>query len=115
MNLLVNAIQAIEAAHAQALENQKEIIPGQLTIETQCLGTDWVQVKIADTGIGIPEGLQDKILQPFFTTKPVGQGTGLGLSISYQIVTDKHQGRLSFSSSAGQGTEFVLQLPIKLG
>ncbi|PLZ98815.1 hypothetical protein CI592_19865 [Fischerella thermalis CCMEE 5328] len=57
--------------------------------------------------------IQQKIFDPFFTTKPVGSGTGLGLSISYQIVVDKHKGKLICDSKPGQGTEFVIEIPIQ--
>ncbi|MCF2146524.1 ATP-binding protein [Desmonostoc muscorum LEGE 12446] len=58
--------------------------------------------------------VQEQIFNPFFTTKPVGQGTGLGLSISYQIVVEKHQGKLSCISALGEGTEFQIEIPIQL-
>jgi len=64
-----------------------------------------------DNGIGIPEKIKEKILQPFFTTKPTGQGTGLGLSLSYDIIK-AHNGDLTFESSEGEGTTFLISLPI---
>ncbi len=70
-----------------------------------------VEVRIRDNGNGIPEAIRDKVLMPFFTTKPTGQGTGLGLSISYEIVTHEHKGRLTFESVEGEYTEFVILLP----
>ena len=70
-------------------------------------------VKIIDNGSGIPEELQKRLFDPFFTTKPVGKGTGLGLSISYQIIVEKHRGKLDCNSTLGEGTEFVISLPIK--
>ncbi|MEQ9480762.1 PAS domain S-box protein [Coleofasciculus sp. F4-SAH-05] len=69
-------------------------------------------IRIADNGIGIPQPLQKHIFDPFFTTKPVGVGTGLGLSISLAIIVEKHGGKLSYSSEPGQGTEFIIELPI---
>ncbi len=72
-----------------------------------------VIVRIADNGIGIPEAIQSHIFDPFFTTKSVGKGTGMGLSISYQIITEKHGGSLQCISSPGQGTEFVITIPIR--
>ena len=68
---------------------------------------------IADTGVGIPESIQSQIFNPFFTTKPVGKGTGMGLAISYQIVCEKHGGKLDCFSTIGKGTEFRIQIPIQ--
>jgi len=62
--------------------------------------------------ITIPENLQSRLFDPFFTTKPVGKGTGLGLSISYQIVADKHGGKLWCDTVPNQGTKFIVELPI---
>ena len=63
--------------------------------------------------MGINQEVKSKLFDPFFTTKPVGKGTGLGLSISYQILTQKHSGKLYCNSELGQGTEFVLEIPIR--
>ena len=71
-----------------------------------------VEVRIRDNGTGIPAEVQAKIFQPFFTTKPVGEGTGLGLSLSHDIVTTGHGGTLRVESRAGEGTEFVISLPV---
>jgi signal transduction histidine kinase len=70
-----------------------------------------VEIRIIDNGKGIPEKIKEKIFQPFFTTKPAGQGTGLGLSLSYDIVR-AHGGEISVTNKDGQGTEFVVQLPV---
>jgi signal transduction histidine kinase len=70
-------------------------------------------VAIADNGPGIAKEIQQQIFNPFFTTKPVGKGTGMGMSISYQIITEKHRGKLACFSQPGQGTEFVIQIPKK--
>ncbi len=67
---------------------------------------------IQDNGKGIPPAIQTDIFNPFFTTKPVGLGTGLGLSISYDIIVNKHHGDISFNSIAGEGTTFIIRLPI---
>lgn len=74
--------------------------------------SEWLSIKIADNGIGIPEALQSQIFETFFTTKPAGKGTGLGLAISYQIITEKHSGQLRCVSTPHQGTEFEILLPI---
>ncbi len=73
---------------------------------------DWLTIKIADNGSSIPLQIQDKIFDNFFTTKPVGKGTGMGLAITYQIVTEKHGGKLRLNSLLGKGTEFEIVLPI---
>ncbi|WP_420840310.1 trifunctional serine/threonine-protein kinase/ATP-binding protein/sensor histidine kinase [Argonema galeatum] len=72
-----------------------------------------VVIRIADNGPGIPESVQQRLFDPFFTTKPVGKGTGLGLSISYQIVTEKHKGRIDCISAPGQGAEFAIEIPVR--
>ncbi len=84
-----------------------------IRIRTEIIDSNWVAVRIADNGPGIPEEVRQRLFEPFFTTKPVGKGTGLGLSISYQIVVDKHRGRLECVSEPGQGTEFIIQIPIR--
>jgi signal transduction histidine kinase len=70
-----------------------------------------VEIKVKDNGLGIPQKVLDKIYQPFFTTKPTGEGTGLGLSLAYDIVK-AHGGELKVESNEGEGSEFVIQLPI---
>ncbi|MFK8185575.1 MAG: sensor histidine kinase [Phormidesmis sp.] len=75
-------------------------------------GNNTVEIRIADNGPGMPTEVKEKIFEPMFTTKTVGKGTGLGLSISYQIVVEKHKGTLRCDSTRGEGTEFVITLPI---
>ena len=70
-----------------------------------------MEIRIADNGSGIPQKLLDKIFQPFFTTKPAGQGTGLGLSLAYDIVK-AHGGELMVETKEGEGSEFIIKLPI---
>jgi two-component system NtrC family sensor kinase len=97
MNLLINAVQAIEKK-------------GKIEIKTwEKDGSIWVTV--SDTGCGIPQKNQNKIFEPFFTTKEVGKGTGLGLSISYEIM-QRHKGEISFESKKGKGTTFTIRIPI---
>jgi len=100
LNLSLNACEAMPAG-------------GLLTIHTQQQG-DHVQVQISDTGCGIPSALFDKVLEPFFTTKPVGKGTGLGLSVTYGIV-QQHGGTLEFESEENRGTTFTITLPARGG
>jgi two-component system NtrC family sensor kinase len=74
---------------------------------------DKVEIRIGDNGNGIPKDILDKIFQPFFTTKPTGEGTGLGLSLSYDIVVKQHGGEIKIESKEGEGTEFIIQIPVK--
>jgi len=70
-----------------------------------------VVIKIKDNGTGIPDSIKEKIMQPFFTTKPTGEGTGLGLSLSYDIVVKGHGGKIDINSKEGEFTEFVISIP----
>jgi two-component system, NtrC family, sensor kinase len=105
MNILANALDAIEDQRAQS--NACTI-----RIRTQLLDQDWVQIAIADNGSGMPPEVQQRIFDPFFTTKPVGKGTGMGMSISYQIVTERHRGKLYCVSEVSKGTEFLIEIPV---
>jgi signal transduction histidine kinase len=115
LQILQNAIDAIDANFAtlQSGDRLPERLPPQpvITIQTQVLASNWIEIAIADNGIGVPEYIQSQIFNPFFTTKPIGQGTGLGLSISYQIVVDQHGGQLSCDSTPGRGCTLTLRLP----
>ena len=84
-----------------------------IRIRTEAIADDWVAIRIADNGSGMPEEVRSKLFDPFFTTKPVGKGTGLGLSISYQIIVEQHGGRLNCWSEPGQGTEFAIEIPLR--
>ena len=110
MNLLTNAIDALEGDQTQSPE---QLQAAKIEICTRLLGTQSVEIRIADNGSGIAKADQRRLFDPFFTTKPIGQGTGLGLSISYQIVTDRHGGTLRCVSVPGQGTEFVIEIPLR--
>lgn len=110
MNIIVNAIDAIDTLITQE-EVPQSFVP-TIEIATERLNQDKILIRISDNGSGVPEKIKDKILDPFFTTKPVGQGTGLGLAISYKIVTEKHQGRLWYDSQPGEGTTFSIELPV---
>jgi signal transduction histidine kinase len=72
----------------------------------------WVSIRIKDNGVGMSEEVKQKVFDYLFTTKPVGKGTGLGLSISRQIVIEKHGGKLSCVSSLGEGSEFIIEIPV---
>ena len=113
MNLLTNAIDALdERDQARTLE-EIEANPSKIQIHTELLNDDQVVIRIADNGPGMTSQVQQRLFDPFFTTKPVGVGTGLGLSISYQIVVEKHKGQLRCLSELGQGTEFFIQIPLR--
>jgi signal transduction histidine kinase len=113
MNILNNAIDALDEYQQthdpQAIPAQ----PSQITIHTTLASDQWVRIQIADNGGGMDETVRSSIFNPFFTTKPVGQGTGLGLSISYQIVVEKHNGRIDCQSQLGTGTQFTIEIPIQ--
>ena len=73
---------------------------------------DWVEVKVQDTGAGIPQEIRRRIFEPFFTTKAAGKGTGQGLALAYSVVVKKHNGHIWFESEVGKGTTFVVRLPL---
>jgi two-component system, NtrC family, sensor kinase len=112
MNLFANAIDALEESNRDRSFEEIATHPNQILITTTQLTTHQVQITIADNGSGIPAAIRSQLFDPFFTTKPVGKGTGLGLSISYQVVTEKHGGKLWCNSTVGEKTEFVIELPI---
>jgi two-component system, NtrC family, sensor kinase len=113
MNLLTNAIDVLEEHNRQRSPQEIKANPGTIRISTEMIEADWIAVYIADNGLGMTEEVRSRIFDSFFTTKPIGKGTGLGLSISYQIVTEKHGGKLYCHSTLGQGTEFVIELPVR--
>ncbi|HEY9747725.1 MAG TPA: ATP-binding protein, partial [Allocoleopsis sp.] len=104
MNILVNAIDALE-------EQSERHGPSQIEISTAVVDEKWIQIAIADNGPGISPEIQARIFNPFFTTKPVGKGTGMGMSISYQIITARHNGKIECLSHPGVGTKFVIHIP----
>ncbi|MGD9949906.1 MAG: sensor histidine kinase [Desulfobulbus sp.] len=108
LNILVNAVHAIEAKLKATGGKDK----GVITIATQQIG-EQVEVRISDTGTGIPKEILSRIFDPFFTTKTVGKGTGQGLAIAHDVVSKKHGGILTVESVAGEGATFILQLPIE--
>ncbi|MBE9177682.1 HAMP domain-containing protein [Oculatella sp. LEGE 06141] len=113
MNLLTNALDALEGSERQQTEDHQPTHLNTIWISTQMTADNKVQITIADNGLGIPEAVRSRIFDPFFTTKPVGKGTGLGLSISYEIVTEKHNGMLGCDSTPGEGTKFVITIPVR--
>jgi predicted ATPase/signal transduction histidine kinase len=111
MNVLANAIDALDEASQHRTMADLKAHPQQIAIRTG-VNENWVKITIADNGPGIPADIQAKIFNHLFTTKGVGKGTGLGLAIARQIVEDTHGGSLAVHSEAGQGTEFRIQLPL---
>lgn len=108
LNLFNNAFYAVD----QKLKRDGDQGYQPKVIASSHLHDRGVEIRISDNGPGIPIALQDKIFQPFFTTKPSGEGTGLGLSLSYDIITKGHRGNLLVESQEGQGTTFIIQLPL---
>jgi signal transduction histidine kinase len=106
LHLVVNAAQAI----SNTLDNNANG-KGAITVRTHHIG-DWAEIRIEDTGCGIPESIRDKIFDQFFTTKEVGKAMGLGLSFAHSIVVTKHRGTISFDTHEGQGTTFIIRLPL---
>ncbi|WP_082127333.1 ATP-binding protein [Calothrix sp. 336/3] len=124
MNILINAIDAIEEKYHNYSTNVSnhvcdcpidEGIEGKITITTQQINIydiPYLSISIIDNGIGMNEEVSKSVFNPFFTTKEVGKGTGLGMAISYQIIVEKHGGKLECLSVPGQGTEFIIHIPI---
>ncbi len=112
MNLLANAIDMFdEIAEGHSFE-QLQANPQQITIQTQVVEPDHVEIRIRDNGKGMSQEVCSKIFDRKFTTKAVGKGTGLGLAIARQVIVEKHSGSLEVQSKIGQGTEFLIRLPI---
>jgi len=112
MNLLSNAIDALEEKLAATPPSPTHLWIPQIRIVTEQAEADWVTIRIADNGPGLRDAAHQYLFNPFFTTKPIGKGTGLGLSISHQIITERHGGRLQCYSNPGEGVEFVIEIPI---
>jgi signal transduction histidine kinase len=113
MNLLSNAIYALNQYDKKLSQEQIKNEPRTITIATSMLNREWVRISFKDNGPGMTSDVRNRLFNPFFTTKPVGDGTGLGLSISYQIVVEKHGGDLKCFSQPDRGAEFVIEIPIK--
>jgi signal transduction histidine kinase/ligand-binding sensor domain-containing protein len=110
LNLITNAFYAVdEKKKSLAASAHETSYEPTVSISTKRIGSNKVEISIADNGNGIPEAIKEKIFQPFFTTKPTGKGTGLGLSLSYDIVK-AHGGEISIKSTEGVGSEFIIVL-----
>ncbi|MGJ5627724.1 hybrid sensor histidine kinase/response regulator [Nostoc sp. CALU 1950] len=113
MNLLANAIDALEESNVGRTYIEIEANPNKVLIQTTLTeDKNYILIRIKDNGMGMSTDVQQKIFDYLFTTKPVGQGTGLGLSIARQIVVEKHGGTLEVNSALGEGSEFIIKLPI---
>ena len=106
LNLIINAAHAIGDAVAG-----KPGSKGKITVSTRRDG-DWAEIRVQDTGTGIPEEIRGNVFNPFFTTKEVGKGTGQGLSIAHTVIVQKHRGTIAFDTEVGSGTTFVVRIPI---
>ncbi|XHX76940.1 MAG: PAS domain-containing protein [Stenomitos frigidus ULC029] len=116
MNILANAIDALETADEKRSAADLREHPSTITICTErSTAGDSIVIRVRDNGDGMPETVRTRLFDPFFTTKPVGKGTGLGLSISYQIIVDRHNGSLTCQSEPGNGCEFRIEIPLTQG
>ena len=106
LNLFTNAFYATNQRQKMHEPNYKPIVE-----VSSIQKGNTIEIIVKDNGIGIPEAIKDKILQPFFTTKPTGEGTGLGLSLSYDIIVKGHNGALKIASSENKGSTFTIQIP----
>jgi light-regulated signal transduction histidine kinase (bacteriophytochrome) len=113
LNILSNAIDAIEGDAIADPLTVTQFPSGTITIRTAVKQPDVITIQISDNGSGMTEAVRKRLFDPFFTTKPVGKGTGIGLSISYQIVAEKHKGALWCASESGQGSEFWIEIPVR--
>ncbi|MBD0328445.1 MAG: PAS domain-containing sensor histidine kinase, partial [Pyrinomonadaceae bacterium] len=98
MNILANAIDALEEGLGTEDWGLRTVKIPTIRVSTSVSGSNWIKIAIADNGMGMPEKIQQQVFNPFFTTKPVGKGTGMGMPISYQIITEKHNGKLQCNS-----------------
>jgi signal transduction histidine kinase len=113
MNILSNAIEALDEHNKECLPSDLNKYPRTIWICTDVLANcNQVVILIGDNGPGMTPEICERLFEPFFTTKPVGQGTGLGMSISYQIVVEKHRGKVQCISAPGYGTAFLIYVPM---
>lgn len=105
LNMIINASHAIADVVAKGVAEK-----GLIWIATRSVG-DSVEIRIQDSGGGIPETIRTRIFDPFFTTKEIGKGTGQGLAIARSVVVDKHQGSIEVETASGRGTTFIIRLP----
>ncbi|MEO1378147.1 MAG: GAF domain-containing sensor histidine kinase, partial [Cyanobacteria bacterium J06635_10] len=111
MNILANAIDALEEFNTGLSFEEIQANPNKITVQTS-MDNNSVKIKIADNGKGMSEETKNQIFEHLFTTKGVGKGTGLGLAIAKQIIEEKHGGKLTCNSVLGEGTEFIIEIPV---
>jgi two-component system NtrC family sensor kinase len=111
LNLFTNAFYATQQKTKIAGPDYKPAVEIKTSLIKVSPGKQSIEIRVKDNGIGMPEHIKDKVLQPFFTTKPTGEGTGLGLSLSYDIVVKGHGGNIDLTSQEGEGSEFIITLP----
>jgi signal transduction histidine kinase len=117
LNLFNNAFYAVHQKQQTAGTSYKPTVE----VSTKLIspppggGGPGAEIRVKDNGNGIPDAIKDKIMQPFFTTKPAGEGTGLGLSLSYDMVVKGHGGSIAVDTKEGEFTELVVSLPINNG
>jgi two-component system NtrC family sensor kinase len=107
LNLFNNAFYAVHQKQKSGADAYKPTV-----VVTTAIKNKQLTISVKDNGNGIPEDVKDKVMQPFFTTKPTGEGTGLGLSLSYDIVKKGHGGDIKIDTKEGEGSEFMIILPI---
>lgn len=113
MNLIANAIDAIEEYDRQRSPQEIKDNPCYIRIRTEAIDRNLVRIGFFDNGPGMSEEILSQAFDPFFTTKDNGKGTGLGLSISRSIIVEKHKGKLYCVSAPGQGSEFIIEIPVR--
>lgn len=109
LNMIINAAHAVADSIDEASGRK-----GAINVKTR-RENHWAEIRIADTGPGIPKGIRDKIFDPFFTTKEVGKGSGQGLSISHSVIVNKHGGSIDFETEINKGTTMIIRLPLGNG
>ena len=109
LNLVINACHAIEE---KGLDSSEKGLIRVSTARIEVDGENWAEIRVEDSGMGMPSEIKNRIFEPFFTTKPVGKGTGQGLAIVHNVVVDKHSGQIHVESEQGQGTTFIVRLPM---
>ncbi|WP_346289696.1 PAS domain S-box protein [Sphaerothrix gracilis] len=113
MNILANAIDALEEANESNGLPYCQQKAGQIRIRTEQTAANRVTIRITDNGPGVPQSICSDLFNPFFTTKPIGKGTGMGLALCYQIIVERHGGQLTLNPETQQGAEFVIEIPIR--
>ena len=107
LNLFNNAFYAVNQKQKTADESYKPEVMVSTAVEN-----NYIIIRVKDNGVGIPDAIKDKIMQPFFTTKPTGEGTGLGLSLTYDMVVKGHEGKIEVNTREDEFTEFIISLPL---